>query len=565
MPRGADLALSSVAAPAALLAMALFAMAVHLDRGPASAGAVRSVMAGIHPDARATLLGDRLFHLEPVLAAVIGGIVMALSGLIWLRRRPLVKAGELGRARRARGRDLRELRGRRWFSAWMGRGNPAAAPQARVRLGDHHRRPLWLPHDEHLLVLGPTGAGKSSALAIPAVLEWPGPVLVTDPKGELVRSTLAYRSKLGPSAVFAPLMEPTARWNPVVSIQSSEDALRVATFLMGRAPDREPFWHDLARQLLHGLMVEASSSGWALGGVLEILQTVPAEALAEVVDHPVARRLVLGALSGGDRTSMGVVATLVAQLGAYGSDQVASATSTNDFDPGGIATGELQTLYCVVAPHDAPVLRGLISALISCCWRSLFADPPAVPALFVLDEFTQLTSLPELPSLVQLGRSQGVRLMLMAQDLVSISSTYGAEAAGALWSNCRSKMLLPGISELELLDRASKLAGLATLHRRSEPGTREPVSAQPLLHPDDVRRLKPSQALVIRGGDQPAVIEQRRWFSDRRLTAMVAASGPAVAGPRPAPGRPLRDWTTPDSTCSAAARPLGWRRADGEG
>ena len=40
-----------------------------------------------------------------------------------------------------------------------------------------------------------------------------------------------------------------------------EDALRVATFLMGRAPDREPFWHDLARQLLHGLLVEAASLG----------------------------------------------------------------------------------------------------------------------------------------------------------------------------------------------------------------------------------------------------------------------------------------------------------------
>jgi type IV secretory pathway TraG/TraD family ATPase VirD4 len=351
-------------------------------------------------------------------------------------------------------------------------------------------------------------------------------------------------------------MEPSARWNPVASIVSSEDALRVATFMMGRAPDREPFWHDLGRQLLHGLLVEASSLGLGPGGVLDFLQAVPAEEMAEVVRHPVAQRLVQGALSGGDRTSMGVVATLVAQLGAYGSDQVVGATSCSDFDPAGIATGNFQTLYCVVAPHDAPVLRGLISALISCCWRSLFAAPPAVPALFVLDEFTQLTNLPELPALVQLGRSQGVRMMLMAQDLGSISAAYGPESAGAVWSNCRTKLLLPGISELELLERASKLAGTATLHRRDQ-STTEAIAAQPLLHPDDIRRLKSDQALVLHGGDQAAVIEQHRWFVDHKLRRRANRARLEPTMLAPARGRPLVA-----SAPVAAVNPLRWNRGD---
>jgi type IV secretion system protein VirD4 len=408
--------------------------------------------------------------------------------------------------------------------------------------------------------LGPTGSGKSSALAIPALLEWPGPVIVTDPKGELVRTTLEHRRTLGKAVVFAPLMEPTARWNPIGSIVSSEDALRVATLLMGRAPDREPFWHDLARQLMHGLLVEAASLSLGPSGILEMLQAVPAEELAEVIGHPVAQRLVQGALSGGDRTSMGVVATLVAQLGAYGSGQVAGATATSDFSPAEIAGGGVKTIYCVVAPHDAPVLRGLISALISSCWRSLFAAPPAVPALFVLDEFTQLTNLPELPALVQLGRSQGVRMMLMAQDLGSISATYGSEAAGALWSNCRTKLLLPGISELELLERASKLAGTATLHRK-EASTTEAVASQPLLHPDDIRRLKDGQALLLHGGDQAAVIAQRRWYGDRVLRGRVNTEA-ATPLPSPARGCPIRDWTEPDSRWQAATNPLSWNPAD---
>lgn len=560
MARRADPSLDSIATPAALVGMALLAMAVHLNQARPSTGTARVILTGSGSDHLSLLDG---WLPLPAVAAASALALFCLSVLIRVHRKELVGAGALGRARRARGRDLRGLRGSFDPIRLLSRNRSADLPRARVRLGDHSRRALWLPPDEHLLVLGPTGSGKSSALAIPALLEWPGTLVVTDPKGELVRSTLAYRMSLGAAAVFAPLMEPSAHWNPVASIRSSEDALRVATFLMGRAPEREPFWHDLARQLLHGLLADAAEERLSPAAILEMLQTVPAEELPEVVRHPVARRLVQGSLSGGDRTAMGVVATLVAQLGAYGSGQVAAATAASDFDPAGIATGELRTLYCVVAPHDAPVLRGLISALISCCWRSLFARPPEVPALFVLDEFTQLTNLPELPALVQLGRSQGVRMILMAQDLGSISAAYGADAAGALWSNCRTKLLLPGITELELLDRASRLAGTSTLHRRSGGWEREPVSSQPLLHPDDVRRLKPRQALLLRGGEQPAVIDQHRWFADSTLSRRAAA-GPAAEAPVPALGRPLGDWIDPDTSWSPGTSPLRWKQADVE-
>ncbi|MGH7667472.1 MAG: type IV secretory system conjugative DNA transfer family protein [Candidatus Dormibacteria bacterium] len=554
MAHSEDSPLVSIAGPAAILGFALLTLGLHLNRAARHPAHLAALLRGSGGNlASVSVIDAHGGSWEAELAAILAAAVLILGSLVLrLRGRARVAPGLLGRARRAGARDLRHLRRR--FREDLQRG-------PRVRLGDHRGRPLWLPPDEHLLALGPTGSGKSSALAIPALLEWPGPVVVTDPKGELVRSTLAHRRRLGATAVFAPLMRPTSRWDPVAAIQSSEDALRVSAFLMGKSPEREPFWHDLARQLLHGLLVEACQQQLTLGGLLEMLQVIPAEELADEVRHASARRLVQGALSGGDRTAMGVVATLVSQLGAYGSEQVAEATSSSDFDPADLAGGKLGTIYCVVSPHDAPVLRGLISALISCCWRSLFATPPSPPALFVLDEFTQLTNLPELPALVQLGRSQGVRLMLMAQDLGSITATYGSEASGALWSNCRTKLVLPGISELELLERVSKLAGTATLHRARDPWSSEPVASSPLLHPDDVRRLGPSQALLLHGGDQPAIIQQHRWFADRALSARVGR-GPQLELPQPARGRPIRDWTDSDPRRLPSVTPLRWDPAD---
>ena len=564
MARRADPSLDSIATPAALVGMALLAMAVHLNQARPSTGTARVILTGSGSNHLSLLDG---WLPLPAVAAASALALFCLSVLIRVHRKELVGAGALGRARRARGRDLRGLRGSFDPIRLLSRNRSADLPRARVRLGDHSRRALWLPPDEHLLVLGPTGSGKSSALAIPALLEWPGTLVVTDPKGELVRSTLAYRMSLGAAAVFAPLMEPSAHWNPVASIRSSEDALRVATFLMGRAPEREPpalarsrapTPPRSARRRRRGATLTGSHPGDAPDGPRR-----GASRGGTASRGPAAGpRLFEWRRSHGDgRGSNPSRSVGRIRLGPGGGGD----RGQRDFDPAGIATGELRTLYCVVAPHDAPVLRGLISALISCCWRSLFARPPEVPALFVLDEFTQLTNLPELPALVQLGRSQGVRMILMTQDLGSISAAYGADAAGALWSNCRTKLLLPGITELELLDRASRLAGTSTLHRRSDGWEREPVSSQPLLHPDDVRRLKPRQALLLRGGEQPAVIDQHRWLPQTApLSYRRAAAGPAAEAPVPALGRPLGDWIDPDTSWSPGTSPLRWKQADVE-
>jgi type IV secretion system protein VirD4 len=479
-----------------------------------------------------------------------GAFALAAVGLLvvgaqrWRSR--LLRPGALGSARRAGRRDLRPFRG--------GGGRGAA----RVRLGTRRLAPIHLPDEDHLLVLGPTGSGKSSGLAIPAILEWPGAVVVTDPKGELVRATLAARRRMGQAAVFAPLMSPSDSWNPVGSIHSSEDALRTAGLMMGRPPDKEPFWHDLALQLLQGLLVEAAVTGMNTGDLLAILQAVPAEDLPGELTHPLAQRLAQGATSGGDRTAMGVVATLVAKLAPYATERVAEITSRSTFEAAGLAGGELKSIYCVVTPHDAPLLRGLVSALLAACWRAIYASPPRIPVLFVLDEFAQLTLLPELPALVQLGRSQGVRMMLMGQDLSSISGTYGPDTATALWANCRTKLLLGGISELDLLEKTSRLAGMTTLHRRQADQADEPVSAHPLLTPDDIRRLPDHHALLLRGSGHPAVIKQRRWDRDQSLRRLVSLPLQDGLAPAPAPGRPLAAWGGRTFGLGRGAQTLVW-------
>lgn len=95
--------------------------------------------------------------LVPVAAAVVAG-----------RRRSRRPTGTAW----AGGGDLRRLRAR------PGTG--------RLILGRAGRRLVAVESRHSLLVLGPTQSGKTTALAVPAILEWPGPVIATSTKGDLL-------------------------------------------------------------------------------------------------------------------------------------------------------------------------------------------------------------------------------------------------------------------------------------------------------------------------------------------------------------------------------------------
>src|ERR1019366_6971301 len=163
MARTGDPALGSTAAPAALRGRALRARAVHLHQGRPTAGIAQAVLAASRGGASA-LLGGWLPPPAEAAAALAAGALLCLSAVIKLRGRGLLGSGARGGARGAGGRDLRALR-RRGPLRRPKAGRSDATTEPRVRLGDHHRRALWLPADEHLLAPGPTGSGQSAAPA----------------------------------------------------------------------------------------------------------------------------------------------------------------------------------------------------------------------------------------------------------------------------------------------------------------------------------------------------------------------------------------------------------------
>src|SRR4029453_15621214 len=159
------------------------------------------------------------------------GVVGSLSGgtAAVLRHLPGRAAGHRpGRARSAKHAaawaGARELRLLTVKELEPGRGILGRTPGAFGRL-------LAAEDCHSVLVFGPTGSYKTSALVIPAVLEWSGPLVATSVKPDLLRATLAHRGQglvidpLGASGVQA------ARWSPLASCGTWAGAQQTAVQL----------------------------------------------------------------------------------------------------------------------------------------------------------------------------------------------------------------------------------------------------------------------------------------------------------------------------------------------
>jgi type IV secretion system protein VirD4 len=135
------------------------------------------------------------------------------------------------------------------------------SPQLRrLTLGRFKHKLLATRELESIIVFGPTGTHKTSGLAIPALLEWEGPVIATSVKSDLVGVTLARREALGEVMVFDPVrvtgLPSTDRLTPLLRAKTWGGAKEVAHWLAtaarpssGGLQDAD-FWYAAAEKLL---------------------------------------------------------------------------------------------------------------------------------------------------------------------------------------------------------------------------------------------------------------------------------------------------------------------------
>jgi len=198
-----------------------------------------------------------------------------------------------------RGADLRTV-GPAEFGVALGELRPAG--------------PLLRASWEDVLVgLMAPRAGKTTALAVPAILDAPGAVIATSNKADLWAATAALRGRGGERVwVFDPQAiahaERTWWWNPLRGLATVEEAHRLASHFVqevrGDRGDRD-FWTSAAHDLLTGLLLAAGTSGRTLADVYAWLNDpvidTPIDLLREH-GHPAVASSLAGRQNGAPET-----------------------------------------------------------------------------------------------------------------------------------------------------------------------------------------------------------------------------------------------------------------------
>ncbi len=532
---------------AALLAQLALALCVvprlRIVSPPLLAAALCSAIAAvgpIYPPHALIVWQARFGHLPDVAGALraawavtcfvaLGGTSSVIA--LWHRRRATSPSASHGSARWGTGDALMGERG-----LLLGRSEPNL---------------LRLDGQGHVLTVAPTRSGKGVSCVIPNLLDYPGSVLVTDPKGENYAVTARWRRA---EAHVVHALDPfdvvggTASYNPMelvdpASTDVADDARLLADMLIlpeGREGE-QAFWNEEARALLTGLILHVAASAppevCTLTHVRKLLTLAPESTKQLLADmsrseacHGLVARAAARLLQKAERERSGVVSTAQSHTHFLDSPRMARALGTSSLDFGSLKR-ERVTVYLILPAERLDGYARWLRLMIACGLLAISRTrgQPEERVLFLLDEFAHLRRMHPVQRDIGLAAGYGVRFWLVLQDLSQLRSTY-SETWPTFLANADVLQAF-GTNDWDTAEYLSKMTGETTVrvtsenrssgvsrglhpHRQYGTAISSAESGRRLLLPDEVRRLPGEWEMLFVKGSEPLLVRRLNYLTD---------------------------------------------------
>ncbi len=394
-----------------------------------------------------------------------------------------------------------------------------------------------------LMVVGPTQSGKTTRLAIPAVLEWQGPVLVASVKSDVAVNTLAERSRQGDVWIYDPTLSSglsgsewvgsICGWSPLVNCRDWQGARKMARMLTDTSKSAmtgmndADFWHLTAMKLIAPLLFAAARTDRTMADVIRWLDRQEVGEVADILDSAGVQEACDAAEATWkreERQRSSIYTTAETILEVFYDPDVAQSERIGHYkgipDPRTFISSR-DTLYLCAPAHDQRRCRTLMAAVVTNIVRAAYevalaGGHPLNPSLLVvIDEAANVAPLADLDELASTAAGHGVQLVTIWQDLAQLNARYAVRAASVI-NNHRAKLFCSGISDVATLEHAGQLVGEAdvlstsnTYDRHGYSGRTHSSTYRRLLPGDALRRMPPGQAVLVYGSLPPAMIQLR--------------------------------------------------------
>ncbi|MGW1839629.1 type IV secretory system conjugative DNA transfer family protein [Streptomyces sp. NPDC002067] len=398
--------------------------------------------------------------------------------------------------------------------------------------------------DTYTAVMAPR-AGKTTALAVPALLEAPASALLTSNKSDAYTLTRRARERVGTvwtmdlqSVAYAPR---ELWWDMIASARSIEGATRLAGHFVNSSADtraQDDFWGKAGQNTLVALFHAAALAGATITDVLGWLDTptdrAPINALKR--HNPALASRLAATVSGAVETRDGIYETARQATSCLLDPAIAAWVSPDkhreEFKPYEFATSK-DTLYllskdgggsaaAITAAAADVVLRAATMAAERNGGR--LADPMRA----ILDEAANVCRIGDLPALYSHLGSRGITPWTILQSYRQGAKVWGEPGMDALWGASTVKLLGAGIDDATMAENISKLIGKHKVkeasHSHSSSGRSTTYSPreEEIMQAAKVRALPRGRALLWATGTPIALVKLRPWYREPDAAEIAA-------------------------------------------
>jgi type IV secretory pathway TraG/TraD family ATPase VirD4 len=420
------------------------------------------------------------------------GMLVIVVSAAWLRNlrlraRPRQSVGDARFASRGELRRLVHRSPGAWFPLGYAQRWPlpyGSRPVAGLvsTLATAWAQPVRLPEEDlarHVLVVGLTGAHKTTSVAFPVLLEAARAgvsVVALDLKyGEtdsLARAAPEWQRWARDVLVFAPLEPATLRWNPLDRCRTIGDAYQIAAQLFD---DPDPsdadlmYWVGAERHVSAVLCLALATDAGptTFGRLRSLCESGPAAVHAYLRAHPDAPALMLrlGAyLALLPKDQAGILQGIASRLEAWGDEMVCAATGpAAGWEHVDLSRVRREPVLLLVGVPQAAL--GRLRWLCHLFLRNLAAHllsprgpDEQVRVLLILEELPAWGALPGLADHLATYRSRQVSVLATLQSEAQGEHVYGCSGWAAVAANLVTKLYFPSLSDVDA-ERLSRVMG----------------------------------------------------------------------------------------------------------
>lgn len=405
---------------------------------------------------------------------------------------------------------------------------------------------------QHLILVAPTGGGKTTKFVIPNVLNLDTSIILTDPSGEIFNNTAGYLHDNGFNikVINVGNLSGSYLYNPLYRANTQTDIEKISEILINTAyPDSRgdsKFWNNLGQQIISLLircLKNQPTKYQNLHNVRYLLNKFGKNGsplndfFAENADQ-VTFDEIIGYLSQDEKVLQGGLSTAKAGLKKFTDPQLCQLTSEENLHFETIRK-EKTALYLIVPEHEIEYygffLNILYTQLFDFCMKTPKEGESYLPVTFMLDEFGNMGKLPNFSGLITTLRKRKVSVNIILQDLEQLTNNYGKSDASTILNNCSSKIYFSGLSLQTTKDLESTL-GQTTIRYR-EPGSSVWSSnssaaireiGRPLLSADQIRQLSEDEAILIHANQRPAILTMTPFYRNPKLIKKANILPPVI-------------------------------------